>query len=196
MITRPVAIGIAGAPRPTGGTTIKVAQLIDNCLFTWKHFIAALNCDPFGGLAFQCKTKCQIAQPIFIDVVDQNRHRAGLDVVGVRAVDGQVVGDCGGIVKADIGHRDCLVTDRLQHITLMDVRCLDEGGLGDVVEEVMEGRRQGQADHRRRDGSTVYPCGRGGLGQVDYRRRGDRGGDIGLVVSQLWTGIDASPAST
>src|SRR5882757_1721286 len=91
------------------------------------------------SLRFSSRGKCLI---IWTTVVDEDGGGAGIDVVGVEAVDREVV--CGfslviGLDGGDLGRR---TVGGLELVAGVEVDGVNEGGLGDVVERVVIGRRQ------------------------------------------------------
>ena len=74
--------------------------------------------------------------------MDQDRRGTGQYIVGVEAVDGEVVGGFGLVVGQDRGDLGGGAVCGLELVARVEIDGIDEGGLGEVVERVVVGRRQ------------------------------------------------------
>lgn len=123
-------------------TSVGVTGLIRQILYTWCVLVAIRQGNTLAGI--WARTQSQIAEAIFVNVVDEDRRGPRNDVKGVQGADGQVVGGSGGVVEAECG--DGGVAGRgLEQVADFEVLGFDEGGLGFVVERVVVGRRDRSA---------------------------------------------------
>jgi hypothetical protein len=85
MVSSPVTILVSRCGSSASCAAILVAEFVNHSLLVRENCISALSSDSLSFLPIQCRAESQIAEPSFVDIVNQDRRRARQHIVRVQA---------------------------------------------------------------------------------------------------------------